>query len=342
MALDDLKEVIEKLQGTIATHHDYLTGKERRTRQVLIDPLLKAFGWDVSNPGTVCLEHNHMDYALMLDDGPVAVIEAKPLGNSLDTKVISQAVTYANVNNIPYIVVTNGDRWEMYEVFKSGKLEDKRLMEFELSKNGSFESVLQALRIWKPNLATGHPKAAMQPVLAPPDAGTIKDTRAEPPVDDSARPDADTMPPVDDGSSSTNQLYLEYWTALKSSVDRRDSSIKVRKPQPQCWMGFAVGRSGFGFHTWASKKKRYIGVGLTVRGRHGRSHFERLRQNKTEIERQIGAELEWQENPSENYIRLYRRDTNLEARQDWDRQHQWLYEQLEIFYSVFKERVKAL
>ena len=340
MALDDLQEVIEQLQEMIATHHDYLSGKERRTRQVLIDPLLKAFGWDVSDPDTVYLEHNHMDYALMSDDRPVAVIEAKPLGNALETRVRTQAIAYAIDNNIPYIVVANGDRWEMYEVLKPGTPEDKKLMEFQLSKDSSQDTALQALRIWKPNLDAGRPNPAMQPVLTPPDA--VENRLPTPPVDDSARPDADTVPPAYDGLSSTPQLYLEYWTALKSSVDRRDSSIKFRKPQPECWMGFAVGRSGFGIHAWVGKMERYVCIGLTVKGPHGRSHFKRLRQKKIEIESKIGAELEWQENPSENYIRLYSRDTNLEDRQDWNRQHQWLYEKLEIFYSVFKERVKAL
>ena len=78
MALDDLKEVVEKLQNTIKTYRDdYLSGKERRTRQMLIDPLLKVLGWDVLDPGTVYLEHNKMDYALMSNATPVAVIEAK-------------------------------------------------------------------------------------------------------------------------------------------------------------------------------------------------------------------------------------------------------------------------
>ena len=45
MALDDLKEVIEKLQDTIKTYRDdYLLKKEARTRLVLIDPLLQALG----------------------------------------------------------------------------------------------------------------------------------------------------------------------------------------------------------------------------------------------------------------------------------------------------------
>ena len=165
MALDDLKEVIEELQGMINTHHNYLSGKERRTRQVLIDPLLKALGWDVSDPGAVYLEHNRMDYALMSNARPVAVIEAKPLGNPLERGVITQAITYAVENNPLYIIVANGDRWEMYEVLKPGTLEDKKLMAFQLSEHLSQECALQALRIWKPNLTSGSPKEAMTPAL---------------------------------------------------------------------------------------------------------------------------------------------------------------------------------
>ena len=45
--LDDLHGVIEKLQTEIKTHHDYLSRiqPEMRTRQVLIDPLLRELGW---------------------------------------------------------------------------------------------------------------------------------------------------------------------------------------------------------------------------------------------------------------------------------------------------------
>lgn len=84
MGLDDLKEVIEELQRMIDTRNNYLLGKERCTRQVLIDPLLGALGWNVSDPSAVYLEHNKMDYALMSDTRLVAVIEAKPLGSSLE------------------------------------------------------------------------------------------------------------------------------------------------------------------------------------------------------------------------------------------------------------------
>ena len=82
--LDDLHDVIEKLRNTIDTRQDYLSRKEMRTRAVLIDPLLRKLGWDVSEPDMVQIEYEigkkWADYALMSDGKAVAVIEAKALG----------------------------------------------------------------------------------------------------------------------------------------------------------------------------------------------------------------------------------------------------------------------
>ena len=45
MALDDLKKTIETLWERIQAHRPYLEGYETRTRQVLIDPMLRT-SWD--------------------------------------------------------------------------------------------------------------------------------------------------------------------------------------------------------------------------------------------------------------------------------------------------------
>ena len=64
-------------------------------------------------------------------------------------------------------------------------MEDRQIMEFQLSKDLSHECMLQALRIWKPNLAFGSPKEAMKPVLEPP-LDKIEGALAAPPVPDPA------------------------------------------------------------------------------------------------------------------------------------------------------------
>ena len=191
MALDDLKEVIETLQGIINTHHDYLFKKEARTRLVLINPLLQALGWDVSNPAAVQIEYQvkkkRADYVLIRErrDVPIAVIEAKGLGNTLADDETTQAHIYANQAGIDYMIVTDGDRWKMFKAYGRGVLEDRQIMEFQLSQDLSHECMLQALRIWNSNLASGSPKEAMKPVLEPP-LDKIEGVLAAPPVADPA------------------------------------------------------------------------------------------------------------------------------------------------------------
>ena len=182
MALGNLQSTIEKLRKTIEAHRGYLAGNETRTRQVLIDPLLRRLGWDVSNPNIVQLEYRvkeqWADYVLMSKGKPVAVIEAKPLGSNLKIKVIGQAIAYAKLAVIDYTVVTDGDRWEMYDVFKKATLEETLLMELELSQQPADKNAKQALAMRKLNLTSKKPvfvrpkpprdKPRVQPPIDPP------------------------------------------------------------------------------------------------------------------------------------------------------------------------------
>ena len=158
MALDDLQAVIESLRVKIESHRAHLSENETRTRQVLIDPLLKELGWDVSDPDQVELEYSagggRADYALMSEGRPVAVIEAKRLGYRLDQNETMQVLNYANSRGIAHMAVTNGDEWRMYDVFAHKPIEDRVIMEFSITRTPAHESALQSLRIWNPNLSS--------------------------------------------------------------------------------------------------------------------------------------------------------------------------------------------
>ena len=160
MALDDLKATIETLRKRIHAHRAYLEG-ETPTRQVLIDPMLRVLGWDVEDPNSVQLEYEvgvgkkkyRLDYVLMEGDKPIAVIEAKAFGNSLDEDAMIQAINYAVRAKSPYIVLTNGNHWRMVTVPEI----DQVLMEFRLTQDEPYACALQALGLWRPNLASGEP-----------------------------------------------------------------------------------------------------------------------------------------------------------------------------------------
>ena len=169
MPLDDLVSIIETLQQRIRDHGPALRENETRTRMALIDPLLTALGWDVSDPAVVTPEYNvsgrWADYALLRPDGqPAATIEAKKLGESLASHRM-QMLNYSNASGVEYAGLTDGDHWELYEVFQRGQLEDRRILDVSIANTPAHELALKLLLLWRPNLASGQPVAAAEPLV---------------------------------------------------------------------------------------------------------------------------------------------------------------------------------
>lgn len=169
MLLDDLVRVIELLKERIATHGASLRENETRTRMALIDPLLQALGWDVSNPEMVTPEYDvsgrKADYALLGGSGtPSATVEAKRLGEPLASHRM-QMLNYSNASGVEYAGLTDGDKWELYEVFKRGQLEDRRILDVSIANTPVHEAALKLLLLWQHNLASGQPVAANTPVI---------------------------------------------------------------------------------------------------------------------------------------------------------------------------------
>ena len=73
-----------------------LRANETRTRMALIDPLLQALGWDVSDPEVVTPEYDVSGARapttrLLRPDGkPAAIVEAKHLGEALASPLPSE------------------------------------------------------------------------------------------------------------------------------------------------------------------------------------------------------------------------------------------------------------
>ena len=218
MGLDDLQATIEKLKDKIEIHRPYLSGNETATRQVLIDPLLLALGWDVSDPDQVALEYaaggGRADYALKSNDKPVAIIEAKNLDIPLQDYIM-QALNYANSRGIKYMTITNGDNWVMYDVFSPMPIEERILMEFKITRTPAHKSVLQAVCMWRSNLASENPMPTRDLVLQP-DA-------TEQPFESDDRVDSPISSPVAEPDTDPG------WTSLTNLSDMDKNS-----PKPKC------------------------------------------------------------------------------------------------------------
>ena len=170
MGLDDLVAHIELLRARIRSHNAALRENETRTRMALIDPLMHALGWDISDPGMVTPEYKvsggWADYALLRPDGqPAATVEAKKLGEALASHRM-QMLNYANAAGIDYAGLTDGNHWELYDVFKRGQLEERRILEVSIANAPAHESALKLLLLWRPNLESGQPVAASNMILS--------------------------------------------------------------------------------------------------------------------------------------------------------------------------------
>ena len=159
--LRPLTDALEEIKRRMADHGDLIRQHETKTRRSLIDPLLDSLGWDTQDPSQVVHEHKagngRADYALMRPDGkPLIAIEAKRLDEPLESHII-QMVTYANVAGIPYCGLTDGNVWEVYDVFAQTPIEDKRLLRADISTDPLPATALALTLLWRPSVTTGIP-----------------------------------------------------------------------------------------------------------------------------------------------------------------------------------------
>ena len=172
MLLDDLVGTIETLRLRIDAHGQVLRENEIRTRLALIDPLLTALGWDVSDPKVVLPEYKtssasnspRADYGLLGNNGQlVASIEAKHLGDALGGHE-KQLRDYAWDLKAKYAGLTDGNHWYLVDFSKIAD-DDRTILHVSIADTPAYEAALKLLLLWRANLSSGQPVAANEPVL---------------------------------------------------------------------------------------------------------------------------------------------------------------------------------
>lgn len=147
-----LHESITEARSILAEHGEYLRGNETATRALVIDRVLTALGWDIRDPARVRLEHrangNKVDYVLMsLEKKFLAVVEAKSADSGPKESDRRQASGYATEIGSRYAVLTNGGRWEAWEMVPGKPRKDCVFVEAHLTTGelGAVASVLGEL-----------------------------------------------------------------------------------------------------------------------------------------------------------------------------------------------------
>ena len=140
------------------------------------------------------------------------------------------------------------------------------------------------------------------------------------------------------------QLQVDYWEELRKIMLDRKGNVRPRKPSPQYYQEFAIGKTQFDLLANFHVDKNYVSAALELKGEDNKSHFALLYQDKEEIEKLLGNTLYWDKKPHANYctIGLSIDNCDLENRDTWPDLLKWQYEKLENLYRVFAPRIKTL
>src|SRR5436190_17249853 len=105
---------------------------EENTKATLIEPVLRALGWDVEDVDEVVREYRTksrdkpVDYGLLALRTPRLFVEAKGLGGDLlDRRWTNQIMGYAAVAGVRWIVLTDGNEYRIYNSHAPVHVDDK-------------------------------------------------------------------------------------------------------------------------------------------------------------------------------------------------------------------------
>ena len=116
---------------------------EQATKSALIMPFIQALGYNVFNPVEVApeftadvigLKGEKVDYAIIMNDQPIILIECKCCQEDLEhPKHSSQLHRYFHVTDAKFSVLTNGIIYRFYtDIEKSHIMDDKPFFEFDM------------------------------------------------------------------------------------------------------------------------------------------------------------------------------------------------------------------
>lgn len=138
---------------------------------------------------------------------------------------------------------------------------------------------------------------------------------------------------------------LNFWQELLAfSNSLPENKIRLgRTPRAQHWYDIAVGRSGFLLRLTVNSVSKQVGCEIFMGDENAKNNFDRLYEQRDDIENQFGYKLKWQrlEEKIGTRIVVYRNGSivNEDERKELIK---WLYEKANEFHTVFSKKIQKL
>jgi uncharacterized protein with ParB-like and HNH nuclease domain len=133
----------------------------------------------------------------------------------------------------------------------------------------------------------------------------------------------DTVFDVPD-STDLKAIQSEYWQQFMAKLGTVALELQPKAIEDKPWLEFPTERSACFFATVIDPEEASINVELAFRGRYAKWSLAILRQEEDAIEKELGNQIEWEDDAPITKAALYLDSAQPLNRADWDRQHAWL------------------
>jgi hypothetical protein len=144
-----LRDLLQALVSKINKYRPLYEKNEANVRTQLVEPVLRAIGWEVENPEDVLAnpstEEGIPDYALLINGKPVLMVEAKKLGEDVKTH-IRQLAKYCFNEGTEYGLLTNGVTWLLFRSFQAGTSVSERVIWTTDIEDEEMDAVVRKVR----------------------------------------------------------------------------------------------------------------------------------------------------------------------------------------------------
>ena len=170
MDMNRMIALTNTLRERVQSYGDELRRSEVLTRYALIDPLLRELGWNTEDPGIVTPEYSvdiynggtaRADYALTHNGNPLMLVEAKKLGEPLlYGNAVEQGIRGCINTATDFFVVTDGQKWEIYDTRKRVPPPEMKVVEFDFITDSPWQFCSKALSIYRDGALEGYVETA--------------------------------------------------------------------------------------------------------------------------------------------------------------------------------------
>ena len=139
--------------------------------------------------------------------------------------------------------------------------------------------------------------------------------------------------------SDTKMIQLDFWTKFREFAREQNEKIRLRKPYPQHWYDVSFGFSTAHIALTVNSQSNQKGCEIYIPD--SKQLFSCLYEQKEEIEKELGFQVQWEELPGKKASRIkLLEDADLSNSESWLNIHHWLFSNTIKFQNVFSKYIK--